>query len=264
MDYKDITLQIIQVAKKVGVFIKNNQINLLPNDIKTKGLHDFVTYIDKQAEEQIIKQLKLILPEAGFIAEEGTETNKKDKFNWIIDPLDGTTNYIHQLAPFAISIALQENKKTVIGVVYEISKNECFYAWKNSKAYLNDKIIKVSNVEKISGSLISTGFPYNDYSQLNNLLDTLSYFMQKSHGVRRFGSASVDLAYLACGRFDSFFEYGLNPWDVAAGAFIVEQAGGKVSDFSGGDNYIFGREIAAANSKNYKEFIDIINKNFNK
>ena len=263
MNYKEITFQIVETAKKVGEFIKKSQINLHTNDVEKKGLHDFVTYVDKQAEKQIIDRLKQIVPQAGFIAEEGTETKQQETFNWIVDPLDGTTNYIHQLAPFAVSIALQENNKTVVGVVYEISKNECFYAWKNSVAFLNDKKIKVSDTSRIADSLVATGFPYHDYSRLNNLLEALSYFMENSHGVRRFGSAATDLAYLACGRFDSFFEYGLSPWDVAAGAFIVERAGGKVSDFSGQDNYIFGKEIAAANAKTYNEFIKIINKKFN-
>jgi len=263
MDYKNITMQVVQLSKKVGEFIKKSQINLLTNDVEEKGLHDFVTYVDKQAEQQIIDGLKLILPEAGFIAEEETETELQEKFNWIVDPLDGTTNYIHGLAPFAVSIALQENNKTVLGVVYEISMSECFYAWKDSKAYLNEKEIKVSDVAKVADSLVATGFPYHDYSRLDKLLNSLSYFMEKSHGIRRFGSAATDLAYLACGRFDSFFEYGLSPWDVVSGAFIVQQAGGKVSDFSGGDNYIFGKEIAAANSKTFDEFLNIIKQEFN-
>jgi len=263
MDYKNITMQVVQLSKKVGEFIKKSQINLHLNDVEKKGLHDFVTYVDKQAEKQIIDGLKLILPEAGFIAEEGTETKLQEIFNWIVDPLDGTTNYIHGLAPFAVSIALQKNNKTVIGVVYEISRSECFYAWKNSLAYLNANKIKVSDIAKISDSLIATGFPYHDYSRLDNVLASLSYFMENSHGIRRFGSAATDLAYLACGRFDSFYEYGLSPWDVAAGAFIVKQAGGKVTDFSGNDNYIFGGEIAAANSKTHSEFLKVIKQKFN-
>ncbi len=258
MNYKEITLQVVQLAKKTGAFIKQNQINLLTNDIKTKGLHDFVTYVDKKAEQQIVNGLKVILPEAGFITEEGTETKLQETYNWIVDPLDGTTNYIHGLAPFAVSIALQKNKKTVLGVVYEISMSECFYAWEGSPAYLNQKEIKVSEVTKLNDSLISTGFPCTDHSCLDKITETLEYFIRNSHGVRRFGSAATDLAYLACGRFDAFYEYGLSPWDVAAGAFIVQQAKGKVSDFSGNDNYIFEKNIIAANSKVYNEFLDVI------
>lgn len=264
MDYQEIALQVIQVSKTVSEFIKKNQIKLMVDDIENKGLHDFVTYVDKQSEKQIVNELKKILPQAGFITEEKTETILKEKYNWIVDPLDGTTNYIHGLSPFAVSIALQENNKTVIGVVYEISKNECFYAWKNSKAYLNSKEIKVSEANKISNSLVATGFPYYDFSKMSQTLNALEYFMRNSHGIRRLGSAATDLAYLACGRFDSFYEYGLSPWDVAAGAFIVEQAGGKVSDFSGKNNFLFGREIAAANKNTYNEFIKIIKSKFNK
>ena len=153
-----------------------------------------------------------------------------------------------------------ENNETVIGVVYEIGNDECFYAYKDSPAFLNGKIIKVSNIQNLSDSIIATGFPYYDYDQNMNILNSLEYLMRHTSGIRRFGSAATDLAYVACGRFDAFYEYSLNAWDVAAGAFIVERAGGKVSDFNKGNNYLFGREMVAANSFIFNEFSDVIKK----
>jgi len=158
---------------------------------------------------------------------------------------------------------LQEKDKTVLGLIYEIGFDECFYAIKNKKAFLNGKEIKVTNTSKVQDSLIATGFPYYDYKKLSQFMESLKHFMQNSHGLRRLGSAATDLAYVACGRFDAFYEYSLSPWDVAAGAFIVEQAGGKVSDFSGGNNYINGKEIIASNSNLYYNFFRNINRIMN-
>jgi myo-inositol-1(or 4)-monophosphatase len=199
-----------------------------------------------------------ILPEAGFITEEKTSTKKGEIYNWIIDPLDGTTNYIHKLSPFAVSIALMEKDEIILGVVYEISLDECFYAYKGSKAFLNDKEITVTKTEKVNNSLIATGFPYYDYDKMEPFMQTLDFFMKNSHGLRRLGSAATDLVYVACGRFDAFYEYSLHAWDVAAGAFIVKQAGGKICDFKGENNFLFGKEIIASNSLIYSEFSNII------
>jgi myo-inositol-1(or 4)-monophosphatase len=146
------------------------------------------------------------------------------------------------------------NKELVIGVIYEINLDECFYAWENSKAYLNGNEISVSEAPTLSDSLIATGFPYYDYSKIDEYLASLKYFMQNTHGLRRLGSAATDLAYVACGRFEGFYEYCLQPWDVAAGAFLVQQAGGKVTDFKGENNYVFGKEIIAGNNTSFDEF----------
>lgn len=263
MNLENICQQVTTLTKSVGEFILNEKNSNPDLRIEVKGTHDFVTYIDKTSEQKIVDKLKEILPEAGFIAEEGTSVEKGEKYNWIIDPLDGTTNFIHGLSPFAISIALMSNDKIILGVVHELNLNECFYAWENSKAYLNGKEIHVSEINKTKDSLIATGFPYYDYKRIKPFLESLEYFMLNSHGVRRLGSAATDLVYVACGRFESFYEYSLSPWDVAAGAFIVQQAGGKVSDFKGGKNYIFGKEIVACNNKVYNEFGDIIKKYMN-
>lgn len=259
MDIKELCNNVTGIAKETGNFIRKESQSFSSGMVESKGLHDYVSYVDKQAEERIAKALERLLPEAGFIAEEGTGLRNKDGMNWIIDPLDGTTNFIHGLPPFSISIALVEGGRIILGVVYEINLDECFYAWQESPAYLNGNVIRVSGTAHVKDSLIATGFPYTDFSQMSPFLDSFRFFMENSHGLRRLGSAAVDLAYVACGRFDAFYEYGLHPWDVAAGAFIVKQAGGKLGDFSGKDRFLFGGELIAANALIYEEFLARVN-----
>ncbi|MDM8161949.1 inositol monophosphatase family protein [Labilibaculum sp. K2S] len=259
INLKELCFKTNDIARKVGLFIKEQQSKIKSDVVEVKGIHDFVTYVDKTAEEKIVAELKLILSDAGFIAEEGTETYQAERYNWIIDPLDGTTNYIHGLSPFAVSIALQEYDEIILGVIYEISLDECFYSWKGaSEAFLNGKTITVSKANSIDSSLIATGFPYSNYDQLKTFMASLEYFIINSHGVRRPGSAATDLAYVACGRFEAFYEYSLQAWDVAAGSFLVSQAGGKVCDFKGGKNFIFGKEIIASNTMVHDEFKSVV------
>ena len=247
MNLKLITQQVCDLAKEVGSFVKSEVDMVRSEDIETKGLHDYVTYVDKTSEKRLVKGLTEILPEAGFIVEEGTTKIKGQRYNWIIDPLDGTTNFLHHLPVFSISIALMDASEVILGVVFEINTRECFFSWKGGNAFLNDAQIEVSSTKFLNDSLIATGFPYADFSSLDNYLDVLRSFMKSTRGVRRFGSAAVDLAYVACGRFDAFFEYGLHPWDVAAGTFILQQANGIVTDFNGSNNFIFNKEIVASN-----------------
>ena len=263
MNYKKIIQQVVDLSKEVGIYLREEQQKLKSDDIERKGQHDFVSYVDKTAERKLIEKLKVILPEAGFIAEENSEKRVDKDLMWIIDPLDGTTNYIHGMSPFAISIGLMENQKMIGGVVYEVGLDECFYAWKDGKAFLNGKEIQVSPAKELSESLLATGFPYYDYSRLEPFMETLSYFIQNTHGVRRLGTAATDLIYVACGRLEGFYEYGLSPWDVAAGAFIVQQAGGIVSDYKGEGDYIFGKEIIATNSGIYEDFLRIVESKMN-
>ncbi|MCB8994631.1 MAG: inositol monophosphatase [Bacteroidales bacterium] len=227
-------------------------------DIEVKGKHNYVTHVDKTAEKMLVTGLSALLPDSGFIAEEGTSTHRGERYNWVIDPLDGTTNYIHGLPPFAISVALMDHEELVIGIVHEMALNECFYAWKGSKAFLNGKEIHVSKTGSVNDSLIATGFPYTDFSYMTSFMETVRFFMENSHGLRRLGSAATDIAYVACGRFDGFYEYGLNPWDVAAGVLIVKQAGGRVADFKGEKNYLFGGEIVISNDLIFDEFLEDI------
>lgn len=262
MNLQQLTIQVTNLARAVGKMLEKELKSFSRDQVETKGIHDFVSYVDKSSEEILVKELHKILPEAGFIAEENTETKKGERYNWVIDPLDGTTNFIHGIPLFSISIALMDGDEIISGVVHEVNQNECFYAWKNSKAYLNGNEIKVSDAKTLSESLLATGFPYYDYSRLKPYMEMFEFLMHQSHGIRRLGSAAADLAYVACGRFEGFYEYGLHPWDVAAGALIVKQAGGIVSDFSGKGDYIFGKEIIATSCNIHKEFLTELKKYF--
>lgn len=249
MDYKEKCEQVCRLVETTSDFIREERRNFCIDGIETKGVHNYVTYVDKASEEKLVKGLSSIVPEAGFIVEEQTSVSRGEQFNWVVDPIDGTTNFIHGAPPFAISVALMEGPQVVLGVILEIFSGELFYAWKGGKAYLNDKEIHVSNTERVKDSLLATGFPYTEFGHIDAYMKTMSHFMKNSHGLRRLGSAATDLAYVACGRYDGFYEYGLSPWDVAAGAFIVACAGGGNVDFKGGENFIFGSEIISANPK---------------
>ncbi|HZK07878.1 MAG TPA: inositol monophosphatase family protein [Bacteroidales bacterium] len=262
VNLENLTYKTIDIARKAGAYIRQESRNFSMQSVETKGLHDFVSYVDKTAEMMIVEALIGLVPGAGFIAEEDTATKRAERYNWVIDPLDGTTNFIHGVPIFSVSIALMEHLEVVIGVVYEINLDECFYAWKGSAAYCNDKIIRVSDARKVADSLLVTGFPYADYGKLPSYLRMFEHFLRHSHGVRRLGSAAADLAWMACGRFEAFYEYGLNAWDVAAGALIVQQAGGRITDFDGGNNYIFGAELVASNGKIHDELMQTVRKYF--
>ena len=234
---------VISTAKKAGSFIRKER--------------------ETFSQDKIVKELQLILPHAGFIVEENTRSEKKE-YNWIVDPLDGTTNFIHGILCYAVSIALEHNGKIILGVVYEVSRDECFYAVSGGGAFLNQKPIHVSQNKTLKDCLIATGFPIYNFERINPYLKTLEHLMRNTHGIRRIGAAAADLCYLACGRVDAYYEYNLKPWDVAAGALIVIEAGGKVSDFSDGENWLFGQEVIAANSSVFKEFSSLIIANFSK
>ncbi len=243
------------ITRNTGRFISGQLDRVNQKHIEEKGTHNFVTYVDKTAEKQIVEALRQLVPQAGFVAEENTVEYQQNDYMWVVDPLDGTTNFIHGLPCFSISIALMYKNQVQLGVVYEINKDECFYAVKDGPAYLNGKEIHVSQTGELKDSLLATGFPYFDYSRMECYLELFTWCLHNTHGVRRIGSAAVDLVYVACGRFDAFFEYSLSAWDVAAGSFIVQQAGGRVTDFKGKDNYIFGKEIIATNSLICDEFL---------
>lgn len=258
MDLKDLCEEIVHIARDTGSYIKNESAHFDLAKVENKGFHDFVSYVDKGAEQKLIEKLGLLLPEAGINAEEGTSSKKGDRYNWIIDPLDGTTNFLHNLHPYAISIGLKDYNEIITGVVYEVDGDETFVAWKNGGAWLNNNKIHVSGSINIGNCLIATGIPYKDLNRLETYINCLEHFIRNSSGVRRMGCASIDLAYVACGRFDAFFEYGLNPWDVSAGILLVREAGGKVSDFSGNEGEVTGVDIVAANSIIFPEVLNII------
>lgn len=255
---KQILEQTQEVAKEAGSFIRKERTHFDVGKVEHKGFNDLVSYVDKEAERIIVERLSVVLPEAGFITEEETKTSRGERYNWVIDPLDGTTNFIHGIPVFAVSIALMEGNEVVLGVVYEVNRHECFYAIRGGGAYCNDTRIHVSQAPSLSASLIATGFPYYNFELIDRYLNSMKALMQRSHGLRRMGSAAVDLCYVAAGRTEGFFEYNLNSYDVAAGTIIVQEAGGKVTDFSGGNDFIFGRKIVASNGSIHADFLGLL------
>jgi myo-inositol-1(or 4)-monophosphatase len=237
--------EVIDISKDAGNFIQQESKKFTLDKIEYKGARDLVSYVDKESEKLIVKRLKAILPEAGFITEEGTEEQNNKSLTWIIDPLDGTTNFLHKLPTYSVCIALMLDGEILIGVVNEPNLEECFYAWKGGGAYCNEQKIKVSGISALENSLIVVGFPYSLLDRKEQYFQIFSHLLGKTHGVRRLGSAAVDLCYVACGRFEAYFEYNLHIWDIAAGTLIVQEAGGKVCDYKGGNNYLYGTELLA-------------------
>jgi myo-inositol-1(or 4)-monophosphatase len=262
MDYELLCDKVLSITRLTGNFIRKESMGFDASSIEHKGLNDLVSYVDKEAEQQLVANLAELIPEAGFITEEKTINATGEVYNWIIDPLDGTTNFIHGLPTYSISIALYEGSEPVLGVVYEINRAELFYSYKGGAAYLNNKVISVSKRNTLADSLLGTGFPYYQFEQQDQYMQLLADLMQRTHGLRRIGSAAVDLAYVACGRFEGFFEYNLNSWDVAAGAYLVQQAGGKIMNFDGGSEFLEKREILAGNGLVDAELLEAIHKHF--
>ncbi len=258
MILSELCLQVAALARTVGEFIAQKRQHIFPEHIIHKGVRDLVSLADIEAEQQLVAGLREILPAAGFLTEEGTAAEESNSLQWVIDPLDGTTNYVRGVPVYAVSVALLDGPHILVGVVYEVNRKECFYAWQKGGAWCNGQPIEVSRCSILPKALIATGFPYRTFGEEKVFFHALRYFFHNTQGVRRLGSAAVDLAYVACGRFDAFYEYQLNAWDVAAGALIVSEAGGIVSDFSGGTNYIWGRQILAATPAIHQEVLHII------
>lgn len=235
----------MDAALKAGGLLKDNLTG--SRTIFYKGEINLVTEMDRLSEQTIVKTLLSAFPGHGILAEEETTINNGSEFIWIIDPLDGTTNYAHGYPCFSVSIALRHGDDLILGVVYDPMRNELFHAEKAGGAFLNGKAIRVSNTDSLIKSLLATGFPYDRTDSSVNNIDYFISLLMASQEVRRDGSAALDLCSVACGRFDGFWELKLQPWDVAAGSLIVLEAGGKVTDLSGTGFDIFGGEIVASN-----------------
>jgi myo-inositol-1(or 4)-monophosphatase len=229
--------------------MKTQRVNA--NEIEIKTPNNLVSFVDKESERRLVEGLKEIFPQAGFIAEEGTG-EKAEEWNWVIDPLDGTTNFLHDVPIWCISVALCQGNEAMIGIIFDPNKDEMFVASKGNGCFLNGKKIQVSERSHLSDSLLVTGFPYDDFGREEQYIGLFRSLMKKTRGIRRLGSAALDLAWVACGRFEAFYEYGLNPWDVAAGVILVKEAGGNVSGFHSGDP-IFEEDIIASNGHVHQE-----------
>ncbi len=260
IDKDHVLNEVVKIARRTGEFIRHEGENFDRSKIEEKSMNNLVSYVDFEAERMIVQTLKFTIPDSGFIAEEGTANEKADEFNWVVDPLDGTTNFLHGLSPFSVSIALMQHDEIILGVVYEITRDECFHATNESKAFLNRREIKVSPVKDFKDGLFITGFPYKEFSRIDNFLNSMKFFSEHTHGLRRTGSAAADICYVASGRCEGFYEMGLSPWDVAAGALILQQAGGKTSDYKGGKDFLFGGEMVASNGNVHDEMVKAMQK----
>jgi myo-inositol-1(or 4)-monophosphatase len=215
--------------------------------VETKGLHDFVTEADHEAEATIVEYLRGRFPDHEIMAEEGLPDVETSGFRWIVDPLDGTTNFIHGVSTFAVSIALEDSAGLLAAAVHDPFHDETFHAGRGTGARLNGEPIRCSRLTEPHEALIATGFPFRELSRVDEYLKAFEAFIRKAAGIRRAGSASLDLAFTACGRYDGFWEVGLSPWDVAAGALIIREAGGIVTDITGDpDRFLASGEIVAA------------------
>ena len=239
----------IRAAHNAGDFIVR-KINKLPDlKVEVKAHNDFVSEVDQQAEVLIIEDLLKSFPGHGIVAEESGVIEGKDEFRWIIDPLDGTTNYLHGFPHYAVSIACEHKGRIVHGVIYDPFKQELFAASRGDGATLNNRRIRVANLKTIDGGLLATGFPFKHPEQLDEYLKLFRVFFASANDIRRAGSAALDLAYVAAGRLDGYWESGLNAWDVAAGALILRESGGLITDYSGDEHYLENGQIVAGNPR---------------
>ena len=247
----------VKAARRAGTIINRATQDLDLLTVQRKGNHDYVSEVDKMAEQAIVEILLEAYPDHAILAEEGGAQGKSE-YVWIIDPLDGTTNFLHGLPQFAVSIALQHKGLLTQAVVFDPTRNELYSATRGGGTYLNDRRLRVSKQTRLEDALIGTGFPYHDYSFLDSYLKIFKDLVPKVAGVRRPGAASLDLAYVAAGRYDGFWEAGLKPWDMAAGILLIQEAGGLVTDFAGGEDVLGSGNIVGGNPKIFAQLLNII------
>jgi myo-inositol-1(or 4)-monophosphatase len=250
----------VKAARKAAAIINRASLDLDLINVSTKGRRDFVTEVDRAAEAAIIETLSTAYPQHAFLAEEsGASATAKDaEYTWIIDPLDGTTNFIHGFPQYAVSIGLRHRGQLSQAVVYDPTRNELFTATRGRGAFLNDRRIRVSRRAHLRESLIGTGFPFRQLEHLDEYVRMFKRITEETAGIRRPGAAALDLAYVAAGRLDAFWEMGLSRWDMAAGALLIQEAGGLVGDLQGNAGYLDRGEIAAATPKVLPELLEAL------
>jgi len=260
-EYQQLMKQLLPLGDLVGEYMRNEIDKVLRSQIEEKDINSLVSYVDKTSEEMIVETLAKLIPEAGFITEEKTIQSQEKEIMWIVDPLDGTTNYLFGIPHYSTSIALKVNGEIVLGLVRDNAKGEAFHAIKGQGAYLNNNKLLVSKNLDMANSIFVTGFPYsNDYTP-DAYLKIIQHWLKNSRGVRRFGSAALDLAYVAASRVSCYYEGFLNIWDIAAGALIAQEAGAIVSDFKGGKAHLESCKIIACNPTIYPEVLHVIKTN---
>jgi myo-inositol-1(or 4)-monophosphatase len=250
----------VKAARRAGSVITRGARDLDLLTVTTKGPKDFVSEVDRAAEAAIVETLHATYPDHAILAEEGTAkgANASADHVWIIDPLDGTTNFLHGFPQYCVSIALQHKGQITQGVVYDPVRNDLFTATRGRGAFLNDRRIRVSRRQHLKDCLIGTGFPYRNEQYLDAYLRMMRTMMVEAAGIRRPGAAALDLAYVAAGYYDGFWELGLNPWDVAAGSLLILEAGGLVGDFGGDPGYLYGGQIIAANPRIFAQMVTLL------
>jgi myo-inositol-1(or 4)-monophosphatase len=263
MDYQSLLQLSLPVVEEAAAFIRSQAGKVSEQEVETKEHNSLVSYVDKTAEEILVNGLRSILPEAGFITEEATTEQEKSNFTWIIDPLDGTTNFLQNIPFYCVSVGLTHNGELVVGIVSDVIHRETYYAWKGGGAWCNGVPIAVSDRASLTDAVVATGFPYAAQNVSSQLVDVFEYFLKNARGMRRLGSAALDLAYVACGRFDVYYETSLNAWDIAGGILLVKEAGGKVCDFNGGQSMLDAGQVISTNEKMFPEASALIRKFFN-
>lgn len=258
LELQKLTSDVCKVAREAGEFIRKNRETFTMDKVESKHSHDYVSYVDRETENLVVSRLRSLLPDASFLTEEGTAdvlSHSASRYEWVVDPLDGTTNFVHGVAPYCVCIALKEGQELLLGVVYEVCLDEMFSAWKGGGAYLNGNRITVSGTSSLDDSLVIFGFPYNTeaWKPFYNLMVNDLYGHCAS--VRNFGSAEAELCYVASGRAEVYMESYIKPWDVLAGAIILQEAGGKLSDYTGGDEYWRSGDYVLATNKHVHESV---------
>ena len=251
-------------AFEAGKILQHHFRRISSKDIRIKVKNDYLTFVDEKAENKIIEIIQKEFPEHSILAEESGKQNKNADYCWIIDPLDGTKNFINGIPIFAVSIALQIKNEIIISVVLDVMQDDLYFAEKNKGAFLNESVICVSDEDNIEKSLLATGFPFKNKSKLSPYMNCFKDIFHHCSGVRRMGAAAIDLAYVASGHFEAFWELGLNPWDMAGGELLITEAGGKVTDFWNESNHLKNSYILASNNKIHDFLFKIISKHFPK
>jgi len=247
----------VKAARRAGSVINRASFDLDKLTIQRKQHNDFVSEVDHAAEEAIIRTIREAYPDHAFLAEESGASGESDNV-WIIDPLDGTTNFLHGFPQYCVSIAMTHKGSLTHGVIYDPNRNELFTASKGAGAFLNERRIRVSKRLQLNEALIGTGFPFREIEHIDEYLQAFRTIAHSTAGIRRPGAAALDLAYVACGRYDGFWEMGLSQWDMAAGALMIKEAGGLVTDFEGGDQYLEKGRVVAGTPKVFAQLLKAI------
>ncbi len=258
MDLHGLTEKVKALAVETGRFLATERLSFDRGRVEQKAAHDYVSYVDKTSERRIVECLHTLLPEAGFVTEEGTGSFAGQEYCWVVDPLDGTGNYIHNNAPYCVSIALRNREEILLGVVYECCRDELFWAHKDSPAYLNGKEIHVSDQAVLDQAFVELGFPYNSEAYRGFALRLVESLYGHVGGLRLMGAAAAEICYIAAGRFEARIEGFIGPWDIAAGHIILQQAGGRMTDFSGSPDCLDAREVFASNGKVHDELLKLL------